>query len=70
MSAAPHRTLSEAHPKQTIDSAMDHMLYCIDLVGIEHVTFGPDTLYGDHVGLNTVFSHLLSGASNSAPAFA
>jgi membrane dipeptidase len=69
MSAAPHTTLSEAHPKHTIDSVMDHMLYCIDLVGIEHVAFGPDTLYGDHVGLHTVFSHLLSGASNSAPAF-
>jgi membrane dipeptidase len=28
-------------------------------VGIEHVAFGPDTLYGDHVDLHTVFGHLL-----------
>ena len=59
MSAAPHTTLSHAHPKHNILSVMDHFLYCLDLVGIEHVAFGPDTLYGDHVGLHTVFGHLL-----------
>ncbi len=69
MSAAPHTTLSAAHPHHTIESVMDHFLYCVDLVGIEHVAFGPDTLYGDHVGLHTVFSHLLSGADVSGPAF-
>jgi membrane dipeptidase len=60
MSAAPHTTLSEAHPEHTIHSVMDHFLHCIDLVGIEHVAFGPDTLYGDHVRLHQVFAHLLS----------
>ena len=35
---------------------MDHFRYCADLVGIEHVAFGPDTLYGDHVGLHRVFA--------------
>lgn len=69
MSAAPHTTLSEAHPQHSIDSVMDHLMYCIDLVGIEHVAFGPDTLYGDHVGLHTVFSHLLSTAFSEAPKF-
>lgn len=69
MSAAPHTTLSKAHPHHSIDSVMDHLMYCIDLVGIEHVAFGPDTLYGDHVGLHTVFSHLLSTAISDAPAF-
>jgi membrane dipeptidase len=59
MSAAPHTTLSHAHPRHTIQSVMDHFRYCLDLVGIEHVAFGPDTLYGDHVGLHTVFAHLL-----------
>ena len=59
MSAAPHTTLSHAHPRHTILSVMDHFRYCLDLVGIEHVAFGPDTLYGDHVGLHTVFGHLL-----------
>ncbi|MEJ6607038.1 MAG: membrane dipeptidase [Candidatus Planktophila sp.] len=69
MSAAPHTTLSKAHPQHSIDSVMDHLMYCIDLVGIEHVAFGPDTLYGDHVGLHSVFSHLLSTAFSQAPAF-
>ncbi len=69
MSAAPHTTLSKAHPNHSIDSVMDHLMYCIDLVGIDHVAFGPDTLYGDHVGLHTVFSHLLSTAFSEAPAF-
>lgn len=69
MSAAPHTTLSHAHPEHSIDSVMDHLLYCIDLVGIEHVAFGPDTLYGDHVGLHTVFSGLLKTAFSEAPPF-
>lgn len=59
MSAAPHTTLSHKHPLHTIHSVMDHFYYCVELVGIEHVAFGPDTLYGDHVGLHTVFGHLL-----------
>jgi membrane dipeptidase len=59
MSAAPHTTLSHEHPRHTILSVMDHFRYCVDLVGIDHVAFGPDTLYGDHVGLHTVFGHLL-----------
>lgn len=69
MSAAPHTTLSAAHPLHTIDSVMDHFSYCLDLVGIEHVAFGPDTLYGDHVGLHTVFGHLMSlGGATAGPA--
>ena len=69
MSAAPHTTLSHAHPHHNIHSVMDHFEYCAELVGIDHVAFGPDTLYGDHVGLHTVFSHLLSGATSNAPNF-
>lgn len=48
---------------------MDHLMYCIDLVGIDHVAFGPDTLYGDHVELHTVFSGLLGTAFKNAPPF-
>jgi membrane dipeptidase len=71
MSAAPHTTLSHAHSRHTILSVMDHFRYCLDLVGIEHVAFGPDTLYGDHVGLHTVFADLLKvgAAAPGAPAF-
>ena len=70
MSAAPHTTLSPDHPRHTIESVMDHFRYCVDLVGIEHVAFGPDTLYGDHVGLHRVFGHLLGiGRATGGPAF-
>jgi membrane dipeptidase len=69
MSAAPHTTLSHAHPHHNILSVMDHFNYCVDLVGIEHVAFGPDTLYGDHVQLHTVFGHLLKVADMKSPAF-
>src|SRR5262249_20341146 len=31
-----------------------------NLVGIDHVGFGPDTLYGDHVGLHNHFASQLS----------
>jgi membrane dipeptidase len=60
MEAAPHTTLSHAHPRHSLDSVMDHFEYCVDLVGIEHVSFGPDTLFGDHVGLHNAFSSNLS----------
>jgi membrane dipeptidase len=71
MSAAPHTTLSEEHSRHTIESVMDHFRYCVDLVGLEHVAFGPDTLYGDHVGLHRVFGHLLGigRATGGGPAF-
>ena len=69
MSAAPHTTLSHAHPVHTIQSVLDHFDYCVDLVGIEHVAFGPDTLYGDHVALHTVFGQLLNIAASSGPAY-
>jgi membrane dipeptidase len=69
MSAAPHTTLSHPHPRHTLESVMDHFLYCADLVGLEHVAFGPDTLYGDHVGLHTTFAHLLSLARMGGPAY-
>lgn len=69
MSAAPHTTLSGSHPRHSIESVMDHFRYCVDLVGIEHVAFGPDTLYGDHVALHRTFAHLLSLSSMRGPAF-
>jgi membrane dipeptidase len=69
MSAAPHTTLSAAHRRHTIDSVMDHFAYCADLVGIDHVAFGPDTLYGDHVQLHRIFAHLLSMSAARGPDF-
>ena len=69
MSAAPHTTLSMRHQRHTIESVMDHFRYCADLVGIEHVAFGPDTLYGDHVALHRIFAHLLSLSAARGPDF-
>ena len=60
MSAAPHTTVSHTHPRHSLLSVMDHFRYCLDLVGIDAVAFGPDTLFGDHVGLHTTFAGLLS----------
>jgi membrane dipeptidase len=69
MSAAPHTTLSGAHPRHSIESVMDHFRYCVELVGLQHVAFGPDTLYGDHVQLHQIFAHLLSLAAARGPSF-
>ena len=66
--AAPHTTLTPGHPLHSIDSFMEHFTYIKDLVGIDHVTFGPDTVYGDHVGLHDVYAANLSIAAATAPA--
>ena len=58
--AAPHTTVSRANPVMSIESVMDHFKYCVNLVGIEHVSFGLDTMYGDHVGLHKVLGGGLS----------
>jgi len=57
--AAPHTTVSPQHRRHTIESVMDHFRYCVDLVGIEHVGFGPDTFFGDHMGLHHAMSERL-----------
>lgn len=57
--AAPHNTASPSHPRASVESVMDHFEYIVDLVGIDHVTFGPDTLYGDHVALHRHFGKSL-----------
>ncbi len=68
--AAPHTTLTAKHPRHSIESFMDHFEYCANLVGIDHVAFGPDTLFGDHVGLHHYFARQLSiSAARSGPAF-
>jgi membrane dipeptidase len=54
--AAPHTSLSHDHPEHSIESVMDHFTYCVELMGIDHVAFGPDTLYGDHVALHHTFA--------------
>ena len=58
--AAPHTTISADRPRHTIESFMQHFEYCVDLVGIDHVAFGPDALFGDHVGLHHALREALS----------
>jgi len=60
--AAPGTTVSRKHPKHSIESYMDHFEYCVELMGVDHVTFGPDTNFGDHVGLYRVFDRVSSVA--------
>ncbi|MGI1660452.1 MAG: dipeptidase [Desulfitobacterium sp.] len=64
--AAPHTTITKKHPRHSLDSYMEHFEYIKDLVGIDHVSFGADTLYGDHVGLHGLFSNNMSIAENTA----
>lgn len=58
--AAPHTTLTDRDRVHSIDTYMEHFEYIKDLVGIDHVAFGPDTLYGDHVGLHHAYAAHLS----------
>lgn len=58
--AAPHTTLTNQHRRHSLESVMEHFEYVARLVGIDHVGFGPDTLYGDHVGLHNHFASQLS----------
>jgi microsomal dipeptidase-like Zn-dependent dipeptidase len=51
----------------SIWEAFDHAghLGLSNLIGIDHVSFGTDGLYGDHVGLHHVFSSSLSTKETS-----
>jgi len=53
---SPHTTISPAHPRHSLEGVMDHFEYCVDLMGIDHVGFGPDTFFGDHVGLHVQYA--------------
>jgi membrane dipeptidase len=68
--AAPHTTLTDEHPQHSIESYMGHFEYVANLVGIDHVAFGPDSLFGDHVELHHTFAAQLSiSASHQGPSF-
>ncbi|NUH37250.1 membrane dipeptidase [Streptomyces samsunensis] len=56
--AAPHTTVTARHPRHGLDSVMEHIERCIDLVGIDHVAFGPDTNFGDHTAWHRTFAPL------------
>jgi membrane dipeptidase len=54
--ASPHTTISPDHPRHSLESVMDHFEYCVDVMGIDHVGFGPDTFFGDHVALHRFYA--------------
>ena len=68
--AAPHTTQVAGRP-HTIDAVMAHVEHCVELIGVDHVGLGPDTLFGDHVALHTAFAQQLSLSAirDSGPAF-
>ena len=57
LEAAPHTTISPKHPRHTLESVMDHFVHCVDLVGIDHVAFGPDTMFGDHTAVHRAYAN-------------
>jgi membrane dipeptidase len=68
--AAPHTSQVKDRPHD-LDAVMAHVAYCVDLVGVDHVGLGPDTLFGDHVGLHSAFAVQLSLAAirDSGPSY-
>lgn len=49
MAGAMIRT--DKNPVADLEAYMEQIEYCIKLLGIDHVGCGPDTMYGDHLGL-------------------
>jgi membrane dipeptidase len=49
--ASPNTTTLPDKP-HSIETVMAHAEYCIGVMGIDHVAFGPDTFFGDHVELH------------------
>ena len=66
--SAPHTTMSTTNMTHDIDSVMEHFEYVKNMVGIDHVGFGVDCLYGDHVGVHHAFANALSIGQTSKSA--
>ncbi|NHJ12969.1 MAG: diguanylate cyclase [Candidatus Thorarchaeota archaeon] len=60
--AAPGYTATNESKIPSIETYMKHMEHCIGLMGIDSVGCGPDTLYGDHVGLYRYYAETLESA--------
>lgn len=48
--APPNSTVTARNPVHNLESFMEHIEYCIKLIGIDHVAVGSDSYYFDHVG--------------------
>lgn len=56
----PTPTMTHTANTHDLESVMEHFEYMANLVGIDHVGFGPDTMFGDHVGVHHAFAKTLS----------
>ena len=63
--ASPNTTTVFGRP-HSLETVMAHAEYCIELMGIEHVGFGPDTFFGDHVELHRRYADNLSTGEQPA----
>lgn len=54
--AAPHTTMTKNFPLHSMESVFEHFEYIRELCGIDHVTFGVDASYGDHVGVHHYYA--------------
>lgn len=63
ISAAANTTITHTERRHSLESVMEHFVYCAETVGIDNVAFGPDTFFGDHVGMHAVFAKQFSVAA-------
>jgi membrane dipeptidase len=47
--APPNATVTEKNPVHNLESFMEHVVYCMELMGVDYVGVGSDTYYFDHV---------------------
>jgi len=70
ISAEANTTLSYQRRRHSIESVMEHFEYVASLVDIDHVAFGPDIFFGDHVRMHRVFAKQFSlAAARGSPQF-
>lgn len=67
--AAPHTTMTKTQATHCMESVFEHFEYIRSLCGIDHVTFGVDALYGDHVGAHHYYATRLSTKSIQGSGF-
>jgi membrane dipeptidase len=60
--AAPNSTRTPGRAEHDLDAVMAHVEYCAELLGVDHVALGPDTMFGDHLAL-----YAATGASPMPP---
>lgn len=49
--AAPNSTRVSGRAEHDLDAVMRHVEFCAELLGVDHVALGPDTFFGDHIGM-------------------